>query len=79
MLFRKQVIHRCKLAQLAFRCSKSSNGFYEQLKATLSAPPLQVLKKIVWYLCLAAHDPMQRSLMQATHDDKKLLELPKFK
>eukprot|EP00243_Klebsormidium_subtile_P003291 TRINITY_DN16644_c0_g1_i1.p1 TRINITY_DN16644_c0_g1~~TRINITY_DN16644_c0_g1_i1.p1 ORF type:complete len:477 (+),score=150.55 TRINITY_DN16644_c0_g1_i1:140-1570(+) len=38
-----------------------------------------VMKKIVWYLCLAPHDPMQRSLMQATHDDKKLLELPKYK
>lgn len=41
--------------------------------------PLQILRKICWYLVLAPHDPMQSSLLNATLEDKNLLEIPNFR
>ncbi|KAL2623223.1 hypothetical protein R1flu_003428 [Riccia fluitans] len=40
---------------------------------------IPVLRKICWYLVLAPYDSMQSSLMNATLEDKKLSELPKFR
>lgn len=40
---------------------------------------IPVLRKICWYLVLSPHDPMQSSLLNATLEDKKLLEIPKFR
>jgi hypothetical protein len=41
--------------------------------------PLQILRKICWYLVLAPHDPMQSSLLNATLEDKNLTEIPNFR
>ena len=41
--------------------------------------PLQILRKICWYLVLAPHDPMQSSLLNATLEDKNLSEIPNFR
>lgn len=40
---------------------------------------IPVLRKICWYLVLAPYDPMQSSLLNATLEDKKLSEIPKFR
>eukprot|EP01018_Ginkgo_biloba_P033432 Gb_00179 [translate_table: standard] len=40
---------------------------------------IPVLRKICWYLVLSPHDPMQSSLLNATLEDKRLSEIPKFR
>jgi hypothetical protein len=46
---------------------------------SLTGIPLQILRKICWYLVLAPHDPMQSSLLNATLEDKNLSEIPNFR
>lgn len=40
---------------------------------------IHMLRKICWYLVLAPHDPMQSSLLNSTLEDKRLIDLPKFR
>ena len=52
---------------------------HQPLNYLTTLSPLQILRKICWYLVLAPHDPMQSSLLNATLQDKNLSEIPNFR
>uniref|UniRef100_A0A0C9RIL1 TSA: Wollemia nobilis Ref_Wollemi_Transcript_15877_1969 transcribed RNA sequence n=1 Tax=Wollemia nobilis TaxID=56998 RepID=A0A0C9RIL1_9CONI len=76
--------------ELMIRYYSHSNDYLEicrSYKAIYEIPSVKedpaqwipVLRKICWYLVLSPHDPMQSSLLNATLEDKKLSEIPKFR
>lgn len=53
--------------------------YYDITLSQILSLPIQILRKICWFLVLAPHEPMQSSLLNSTLDDRNLSEIPNFK